>query len=166
MILGEVITGILNPALRLLPARLDSDEARMMLLAIGQQESRFKFRRQLGDGPARGFWQFEKGTRASRGGVWGVYLHESSNYLLQGVCEARGCIFDPASIWTRLEVDDILACCVARLLLLTNPKPLPDPDDSSGAWDYYLNTWRPGKPHHQTWDAFHDAAAIAMGRGL
>lgn len=54
------IPDILDPALKLLPS-MDSVRARMMLLAIGLQESRFEHRRQLGNGPARGFWQFESG---------------------------------------------------------------------------------------------------------
>ena len=51
------IPDILDPAAKLLPG-MDSAKARVMLLAIGLQESRFEHRRQIG-GPARGFWQFE-----------------------------------------------------------------------------------------------------------
>jgi hypothetical protein len=27
--------------------------------------------------------------------------------------------------------------------------------DADGAWAYYLNTWRPGKPHPETWPALY-----------
>lgn len=156
--LANIVETAIAPALALLGAPLDSTAARLMLLAIGLQESRFEFRRQLGDGPARGFWQFERGTAASRGGVWGVYLHSASRGPLYRLCAARGGPFEPAAIWTRLETDDVLAAGLARLMLWTSPKALPALDDAEGAWDYYVSTWRPGKPHRHTWDAFHAQA--------
>lgn len=50
-----ITTQAIEPALSLLPARMDSSRARAMLLAIGLQESRFEYRRQMNNGPARGF---------------------------------------------------------------------------------------------------------------
>ncbi|MGE8617616.1 MAG: hypothetical protein ACN6O0_07325, partial [Achromobacter spanius] len=114
----------ITPALALLPARMDTAEARVMLLAIALQESRFVHRRQIG-GPARGFWQFEKGSRASRGGVWGVFLHAASRDHLPALCKARSVACDPDAIYAALEYDDVLAAGVARLLLWTDPKALP-----------------------------------------
>lgn len=164
MALHSVVSEILEPAAKLLPLRMDTVAARVMLLAIGQQESRFEFRRQLGNGPARGLWQFERGTRASRGGVWGVFLHEQSRGYLQGLCASRRLDFEPGAIWAALERDDILAACVARLLLWTDPKPLPAIDDAAAAWDLYaVRTWRPGKPHPQTWGGYHLASRRALG---
>lgn len=81
---------------------------------------------------ARGFWQFEKGAKASRGGVWGVFLHSASRSHLEAVCRARNVPFEPVAIWAALERDDILAACVARLLLWTDPKALPAVDDAAG----------------------------------
>lgn len=155
----------INAAFNLLPAGMDSPAARVMLLSIGLQESRFEHRYQLvqgtpgAKGPARGFWQFERGTAASRGGVWGVFLHPESAALLKTVARARGVPPSPSNIWERLETDDVLAAAVARLLLWTDPKPLPKVEDAQGAWNLYaIRTWRPGKPHRQTWDAFHARA--------
>ncbi len=88
MTLDQITDHALRPAMALLPARMDTSEARCMLLAIGLQESRFVHRRQIG-GPARGFWQFERGTPASRGGVWGVFLHAASRDWLAELCRAR-----------------------------------------------------------------------------
>jgi hypothetical protein len=61
------IPDILEPAAKILPT-YDSPKARMMLLVIGLQESRFEHRRQIG-GPAVSFWQVEEGggTRAASG---------------------------------------------------------------------------------------------------
>lgn len=153
--IAEIVRSAVDPALALLPKHLDSEKARVMLLAIGLQESRFEHRAQIvnggGKGPARGFWQFEEGTRTSRGGVWGVYLHSQSTELLRLLCRDRDCAFEPRSIWAKLETDDVLAAGVARLLLWTDPKPLPAIGATELAWGYYLRTWRPGKPHPKTW---------------
>ncbi|MGL5703631.1 MAG: hypothetical protein ACRCW5_11040, partial [Cetobacterium sp.] len=52
------IETIINPALELLPSKMNSDKAKVMLLAIGLQESRLIHRRQI-RGPAKSFLQFE-----------------------------------------------------------------------------------------------------------
>jgi len=124
-----------------------------MLLAIGLQESRFEYRRQLGNGPARGLFQFELG-----GGVTGVYKHRATHELLRLLCHDRDCNFDPRAIWSALEDDDVLASGLARLLLWTDPKPLPALGESDAAWDYYERNWRPGKPKRRTWRSFYEAA--------
>jgi len=151
----------MGPAFALLPAKMDTREARCMMLAIGLQESRFVHRRQIG-GPARGFWQFEKGTRASRGGVWGVYLHAASKDRLAAVCKARSVAFDPDAIYAALEYDDVLAAGVARLLLWTDPQPLPPVGDADAGWALYLRTWRPGRPHPQTWPVLYRQAVAQV----
>lgn len=51
--LEEILKSI-DEALQLLPRKMDSKEARLMLLAIGYQESRFQHRRQLVGNPPRG----------------------------------------------------------------------------------------------------------------
>lgn len=159
MTLDAIVSDAINPAMALLPARMDTPAARVVLLAIGLQESRFVHRQQIG-GPARGFWQFEKGTRASRGGVWGVFLHAASKDHLAALCKARSVACDPDAIYAALEYDDVLAAGVARLLLWTDPKPLPSIGDADTAWALYLRTWRPGKPHPQTWpDLYRQAVA-------
>ncbi|AHC48242.1 hypothetical protein [Achromobacter xylosoxidans] len=161
MDLKKIIDTGIRPGLALLPARMDTAEARVMLLAIGLQESRFTHRQQIG-GPARGFWQFEKGTRASRGGVWGVFLHAASKSHLAALCKARSVVCDPDAIYAALEYDDVLAAGVARLLLWTDPKALPAIGDVDTGWAQYLRTWRPGKPHPKTWPALYAQAMAAV----
>lgn len=143
------------PALALLPARMNSPAAVALLLAIGLQESRLTHRRQIG-GPARGLWQFERG-----GGVRGVLEHPSSKALAAAVCEARGVEPIAGRVYDALEDDDVLAAAFARLLLWTDPKPLPAMGDTQAGWDCYIRTWRPGKPHRRTWDALYAQAAGA-----
>lgn len=152
----------IGPALARLPAKMDTPAARVMLLAIGLQESRFMYRAQKTanpyvKGPARGFWQFERG-----GGVVGVMTHLQTADLARTLCQARSTPFDAVLIHARLEFDDVLAAGFARLLLWSDPKPLPAVEaDHESAWQCYLRTWRPGKPHRHTWDEFH-AQAVAQ----
>lgn len=150
MNLDRVIYDCIEPAYRLLPPAMNSDSATAQLLANGQQESLFEYTFQKvagkpnSKGPARGYWQFELGTAASRGGVWGVFLHSASRYWLAQLCAARNVVFAPTQIWRSLETDHVLAAGVARLMLFTDPKPLPHFGDVKGAWALYLRTWRPG----------------------
>lgn len=153
------------PALALLPAQMGSKEARVMLLAIGLQESRFMHRYQVvlgrpgAKGPARGFWQFERGTQASRGGVWGVMLHDASRFWLNHLCVVRGVAFRADAIHVAIETDDVLAAGLARLLLFTDRRRLPALDAAhEEAWQCYIRNWRPGKPHRASWDEFHEQA--------
>lgn len=153
-----MINAGVDEALALLPANMDSLEARVEMAAIGLQESRFVHRRQI-RGPARGFWQFERG-----GGVHGVLNHRASNMHAITLCHARGVKPATQDVYQRLEHDDVLAAGFARLLLWTDPRPLPAVGEVAQAWEYYLRTWRPGKPHRQTWDALY-VQAIEFVRG-
>ncbi|MEK6418416.1 MAG: hypothetical protein V4801_02350 [Burkholderia gladioli] len=158
MTLDDINEGPISAALAILPNAMDSAPARVMLLSIGQQESGFAARVQMGGGPARGFWQCEPGTQASRGGVWGVYLHPSSRYWLSTLCGVRGVPFTPSAIYGSLSTDDVLAAGVARLLLFTDPKVLPAITDTAGGWALYQRVWRPGKPRPETWPHYHQNA--------
>lgn len=141
---------LLDNTFAIIGEHFDTPSARAMLWAIGRQESRFEHRRQIG-GPARGFWQFEKG-----GGVKGVLTHAASKHHAAALCKERGVDATTAAVYPALEKDDILAAGFARLLLFTDPAPLPAPRAglAQDAWAYYKRNWRPGKPHRQTWDGF------------
>jgi hypothetical protein len=141
---------LVRPALQglslLLPS-LNSPEAIQMLLAIGWQESRFQHRAQT-RGPARGFWQFEKG-----GGVVGVLRHRKTKQTIRDVLLALlyPSNMDEGQAYVAIEHNDVLAAAFARLLLFTHPRKLPALMDADEGWKQYLETWRPGKPHPTTW---------------
>lgn len=154
---ARFVADILGPAMALLPKHMDTPQARVQITATCLQESAFDSphgsRWQVVDakrrdvkGPARGLAQFERGTSATRGGVWGVYLHSASARMLGDLCRARDVRFDPRDIWAALDTDDILAVALARLLLWTDPKPLPAAqlDACPEAFALYLRVWRPG----------------------
>lgn len=136
----------------MLPAKFDSPEARALLVAIGLQESRFKYRRQIG-GPARSFWQAESG-----GGFRGILFHAATKALARDILTRTGYGEPDESDFQAIEHNDILACIGARLLLYTHPERLPERDEPLRGWDYYIHTWRPGKPHFHTWSEFYKQA--------
>lgn len=157
MTLTDILSNAIEPALRLLPAHMDSPKARVLMLAIGLQESRFEYRKQLNNGPANGFWQMER-----RGGVAGVCKHPASRDLMRKVCAALDCEFDITAVWERIATDDVLAAAAARLLLWADTAPLPEIGQAKLAWDYYQNVWRPGRPHVETWPALYARAVAAV----
>ena len=141
---------IIRQGLALLPAKMAGCRAMTMLIAIGLQESGFLVRRQYGNGPARGFWQFEQ-----NGGVKGVMEHPVTTSYAAAICLQRGVPFERAKVWAALETDDVLAVVFARLLLWSDPKSLPAVTEASEGWNLYARTWRPGKPHPDKWPGCH-----------
>lgn len=136
----------LAPALRLLPSRMDTPEARALIVAIALQESKLLARRQFG-GPARSYLQFELS------GIRGVLTHRATSALAAGICEAVDVAATAASVYVAIEYHDVLACVFGRLLLWTLPAPMPGRDNNEEAWQQYLAAWRPGKPRSADWSA-------------
>lgn len=135
---------VIAPALATLPERMNSPAAQVMLLAIALQESGLRARVQSGGGPARGLWQFERG-----GGCAGVLRHEASRDLAHSLCEEAGVEPNASALHTALMFDDLLSARMARLLLWTDPAPLPT--DEFGGWRLYLRVWKPGTERPHDW---------------
>lgn len=146
VMLEHVARFTLPAAYSLLPTRMASREATAFVLAIGLQESRFEHRLQEG-GPARGFWQFERG-----GGIQGVLEHPRTRAHIQAATAALRYPVSADACHFAVAHNDVLAAIFARLLLWTLPAPLPtELDELELAWGQYLAAWRPGKPHIRTW---------------
>ena len=140
------------PALGILPPEMDTHDARVLLLAIAQQESRLAARWQDG-GPARGFWQCETASIA--------VANQSATDHVAAVMRALdydGLTQDPMIAYY-ITYDIILAAAMARLILWCDAAPLPDQHDATGGWACYLRNWRPGKPAPKRWA---DAHAMAV----
>lgn len=88
----------------------------------------------------------------------GVLQHRASRDHALTLCAAREVEPVSQSVWQALQHDDVLAAGFARLLLWADPFALPTLGDAQGAWDLYLRTWRPGKPHRHTWNALYQQA--------
>lgn len=145
------VTSHVYPAVRaLLPGALwrREQDTFAFLTAIALQESGLKTRRQY-LGPARSFVQFEVN------GVSAVMRHRDSRPFIAPLLTALGYPVDlaPAEVHAAVEHNDVLAFALARLLLWTDPRPLPTRDRPNDAWLQYLATWRPGKPHPERWAA-------------
>ncbi len=153
-----------QPALDLLPTAMQGRAATAQVLTIALQESRIVTRVQRTNagvpGPARGYWQFERG-----GGCVEV-VHNGRVYpYTKLLCQQARVDLRPAAIWEAISREDVqtdvLAAGLARLLLWLDPAPLPLRTDALGpdaGWQLYLRRWRPGKPHPKTWGGWFGAA--------
>lgn len=141
---ADALGKIIVPALATLPEQMDSPKAQLMLLAIALQESGLRTREQTG-GPAHGLWQFE------RNGVLAVMHHTRTADVVFHWCEENDVTYGSTAIYERLALDDELAGVFARLLLWTDPRPLPEIGDCMDAWNLYERCWRPGKPSYTRW---------------
>lgn len=130
-------------------------EAERMLLAIAWQETELRNRRQVPVPHAMGWWQFEAG-----GGVTGVLGHRATRVPATAVCEALRVFPSVSRVHPALEHQDVLACAFARLLLRSDPLPLPTGKEAG--WQAYLRIWRPGKPHPARWDRSWNEALTAL----
>jgi len=143
----DILINAVDPALAML-AKLgvqSDDRARVLMMAIAGQESAWQYREQVG-GPAHSFWQFEEG-----GGVAGVLYHPASRDKIAAVCAELGVPCTADAVYAAMVDNDVLAACMARLLLLTDPAPLPNVGEVQAGWDYYQRNWRPGAPHPEVW---------------
>lgn len=139
--MDDLVRGYVLPAaFSILPPHMNTPAAIQMLMAIGWQESRFSHRAQI-HGPARGFWQFERG-----GGWVGVLKHVKTGKIAAEVLRK---LEYPTLDFNALADNDILAAAFARLLLYTDPEPIAKLPEQ--AWEQYMRIWRPGKPHPENW---------------
>lgn len=93
----------------------------------------------------------------------GVLTHPASRDHAYRLCGGRGVDPVAAAVYPALEHDDVLAAGFARLLMWTDANRMPVIGDAQGGWNLYARTWRPGKPHPQTWQALHAQAVAVVG---
>ena len=153
---GLFTTLALDPACQLLPARMQSPDARLLLLAIAWQESGLTQRRQLAGGPARGYFQCELIACAH------VLTHRASRPHVERICEALDIPPAASALYAAVEFHDVLAVVVARLNLWTHPAPLPPVGDIGGAYRYYEDVWNPGRPRPERWPDAYAVASAAL----
>lgn len=147
----------IDEAFLLLPNEMNSPNSEFMIYAIGFQESDFVHRRQKNNGPAASFWQFERG-----GGILGVLNHPKTAGFARKVCEARGVFPTTKDVWNAMLTDDVLGAAFARLLLWSDPRPIPHRSQRQKLWDIYNSVWRPGKPHPDKWAESCTLAELAL----
>lgn len=137
------------------------------MMGIGWIESRFTASIQQGasselDHLARSPWQFERGTMASRGGVYGVLMHKSTQELVAPMyAVASTGKFDELGnpnisldqkvslVHERMAYSLHLGAAMGCMLLWTHPARLPhprDPDYATRLYKIYREAWNPGRP--------------------
>ena len=132
----EFLDEVILPALAGLGLDGGSKAASELLLGTAIQESNLHFRRQLGNGPARGLFQMEPATHND---IWTNFL------AFQAPLAAKVRVFlngDPQSADT-LETNDKYAAAMARVHYRRVPPALPPAGDvnAMGAyWKQHYNT--------------------------
>lgn len=150
-----------RPALALLPPKMDTAEARALIISIALQESRLTERRQRDPGTARGYTQFEKGTTQ---GIDGVLTHHATSALARRLCQALDVEPTRDGVYAAMEYHDVLCAGFSRLLLWTLPGGLPGPSEPWVGWDCYIDAWRPGRPRKDSWETcFRQAWTTVLG---
>lgn len=154
----QFITDALAPALGLLGPKCDTPKSRLQVLVSCLQESGLKDRQQVGGGPGHGLAQFEGGPLSATAQVL-----KHGYARTAAVCLARKVSCTRPAIHAALLTDDVLAAALARVLLLTDAKPLPEIGDEDGAWDCYIRNWHPGKPDRKRFAKNYPIALQALG---
>jgi hypothetical protein len=150
----QFLQRILIPAEIAFPFKA-STQSRALLLAIAGQESGWANRAQVPTDYAHSWWMFE------REGVEGVMDHPSSGATLRAFCAEQAIGFDPDIIWAAITWHDGLAYALARLLLWTDPQPLPTVGNVENSWLLYTKLWRPGRPRPTVWATIYEEATDA-----
>ena len=139
------------------PAPDRSDAARVLIHAICGQESDHRFRLQQG-GPARFYAMFEIEA------VVNLMQHQRTATWIQAVCASLDIPSDAKTIHQAMAWNDPIGITLTRMNLYLRPVPLPAVGDQTGAWQFYLKTWAPGKPDESRWPAYYHAAMTAVTR--
>jgi len=133
-------TNVIEPVLaymgEMMNSRMNTESSVYLLLGTAVQESGLTYMRQLGDGPARGFYQIEPYTADS---LHTHYLHYRPEYE-KWIELLRNPLFD---LETELTVNLYYATAIARLKYWDSPNIIPDKSDVLGMasiWKDVYNT--------------------------
>lgn len=135
-----------------------SNDAAALCYAICGQESGWEHRVQV-NGPARSYAQFESIA------VRDVMQRATSKDRCRMLCHELNVDFDAQVIHTAMVQNDLLMLGMTRLNLWNQRGALPSPTLASqdAAWNYYVNTWKPGKPHPNRWGAHWQTGIRLLG---
>jgi len=129
-------------------AKFDSNipklgDAVNLMVGTAAVESKFKYRKQIGGGPAVGLWQMELTTASD---IWNRYLKHKKEYwnILAEAEELEKNIhipFPESIIARRLVENDDIACVLARIKYRMIKEPIPPrPYQQAVYWKQYYNT--------------------------
>lgn len=124
-----------KPALAALPAPLNTLSAQQGVLGIGLKESGYTYLKQLGSGPALGFWQMEPATHDD---MWANFIRYRPD-LQKPLSEIAG--GRPSA--QALVTSPIYAAAMCRVHLFRQPDALPSAGDATAwatFWKQHYNT--------------------------
>ena len=124
----EFLEQVIRPTLATIG--LSGAAAENLLLGTAIQESRLVFRRQLGNGPARGLFQMEQPTHDD---IWANYLTFRQALGDQVGAQPNGA----ANRFAELENNDPYACAMARVHYLRVSEALPAANDIAALANYW-----------------------------
>lgn len=130
--LNQMRDDVIKPALEMVD--LYSPEAADLILFTGVQESRYKYVRQLGQGPARSFWQIEPKTMYGHYQNWINFRPELGELIRK---------IEPVPNENALTWNMGFAVVMARLKYRRSKLPLPQLGDGGGMahiWKEVYNT--------------------------
>ena len=111
-----------------------SDDALVLILRTGMAESRYKALKQMGDGPAIGFFQVEPNTAID---VLRNYVHYRPKY--HKVLDSLGFDFENVEFSLLSNIAVQVAFC--RLQYLRHPKPIPSWDNVEAQAKYWKKAY-------------------------
>lgn len=133
----EFLEQIIRPTLQEIGAH--STAAERLLLGTAAAESLLKYRRQMGNGPARGLFQMEPPTHDD---IYENFLDYPGRAVLRS--KITSLLSSPnADRIKELESNDRYAAAMSRMVYFRRREPLPGADDLDGQaayWKKYYNT--------------------------
>ena len=120
-----------------------SDEAVQLILETGVIESNYKFIRQLGDGPARSFWQIEPATAIDN---CQLYLIHRKHYLYKcaevSMVDIKHWQNYSELLWSEILESNLSAAIIhCRLKYWRVPKRMPNTlEGRAKYWKKYYNS--------------------------
>ena len=143
----EEIVPLIKETLQTLTGSASDNEV-SLLLGTAAAESGLTFRKQLGGGPARGLWQMEPGMTGAQD-IFENYLRYPNRRRLYDNLTLIWFELDGVPYWTpkvadlefHLEINDRLACALARIKYLRDPDAIPESvKGQAGYWKRVYNT--------------------------
>ncbi|MFT8367558.1 MAG: hypothetical protein ABF646_02275 [Acetobacter papayae] len=125
------------PALAALPGPLNTLSARQGVLGIGMKESEYTYLKQLGSGPALGFWQMEPATHDD---MWANFIRYRSDLQKPLSALAGG---QPSA--QALVTSPVYAAAMCRVHLFRSPEALPMANDAAGWAGYWKRNYNTDK---------------------
>lgn len=125
-----------RPALAALPAALGGVSAVQGVLGIGNTETGYHYIKQVGPGPALGFWQIEPDTHND---LWENFIQFRPS-LAQAL---KALLFGAEPAAGRLITHTLYAAAICRVQLYRAPAALPAANDATAwaaFWKKYYNT--------------------------